>query len=92
VSDDRYEVMITGPAARAIAEVLPEAIAAAVIDFVTGPLLDSPRRVGVPLRNELEGVWSARRGAYRVLCRIDDEAREVVVLRVGHRRDVYRPS
>jgi mRNA-degrading endonuclease RelE of RelBE toxin-antitoxin system len=92
VSADRYDVVITGPAARAIGEVLPEAIAAAVIDFVTGPLLDSPRRVGVPLRNELEGVWSARRGAYRVLHRIDDEAREVVVLRVGHRHDVYRPS
>ena len=91
MSADRYDVVITG-AARAIGEVLPEAIAAAVIDFVTGPLLDNPRRVGVPLRNELEDVWSARRGAYRVLYRIDDEAREVVVLRVGHRRDVYRPS
>jgi mRNA-degrading endonuclease RelE of RelBE toxin-antitoxin system len=68
-----------------------EAIAVAVIEFVTGPMLDNPRRVGVPLRNELEGVWSARRGAYRVLYRIDEEAREVIVLRVGHRRDVYRP-
>jgi mRNA-degrading endonuclease RelE of RelBE toxin-antitoxin system len=92
VTGGRYEVVVTGPAARAIAEQLPEAIAVAVIDFVTGPMLDNPHRVGVPLRNELEGVWSARRGPYRVLYRIDEEAREVVVLRVGHRRDVYRPS
>ena len=88
----RYEIVVTAPAARAIRERLPEAVAFAVIDFITGPLLDSPRRVGAPLRDELEGVWSARRGTYRVLYRIDEQTREVVVLRVAHRRDVYRPD
>lgn len=83
---------MTAPAARAIHETLPEAIAFAVIDFITGPLLDNPKRVGAPLRNELEGVWSARRGAYRVLYRIDEDANEIIVLRVGHRGDVYRPG
>lgn len=92
MSADRYRVVVTAPAARAIRETLPEAVAFAVIDFVTGLLLEDPRRVGVPLRDELEGVWSARRGTYRVLYRIDDERREVIVLRVGHRRDVYRPT
>jgi mRNA-degrading endonuclease RelE of RelBE toxin-antitoxin system len=53
--------------------VLPEALAFAVIDFITGPLLDSPRRVVAPLRYELEGVWSARRGTYRILYRIDED-------------------
>ena len=37
------------------------------------------------------GVWSARRGTYRVLYRVCDESREVIVLRVEHRRDAYRP-
>jgi mRNA interferase RelE/StbE len=92
VSADRYQVVVTAPAARAIRETLPEAVAFAVIDFVTGVLLEDPRRVGVPLRDELEGVWSARRGTYRVLYRIDDERREVIILRVGHRRDIYRPA
>jgi len=92
VSAERYEIVVTAPAARAIREVLPEAVAFAVIDFMTGPLLDSPRRVGAPLRDELEGVWSARRGTYRVLYRIDDDRHEVIVLRVGHRGDVYRPG
>lgn len=87
---DRYEIVVTGPAARAIAERLPEAVARAVIDFITGPLLDNPRRVGAPLREELEGVWSARRGTYRILYRINDDTREVIVLRVAHRSDVYR--
>ncbi|MDH3259791.1 MAG: type II toxin-antitoxin system RelE/ParE family toxin [Acidimicrobiia bacterium] len=88
----RYEIVVTAPAARTIRESLPEAVAFAVIDLITGPLLDNPRRIGAPLRDELAGVWSARRGTYRVLYRIDDDRREVIVLRIGHRRDVYRPD
>lgn len=91
MSDARYELVVTAPAARAIRETLPEAVAFAVIDFITGALLDNPKRVRSPLRGELEGVWSARRGTYRVLYRVDDQNREVIVLRVGHRRDIYRP-
>ena len=90
MTEARYEVVVTAPAARAIRETLPEAVAFAVIEFITGPLLDNTRRVGAPLRNELEGVWSARRGTYRILYRIDDDRREVIVLRVGRRRDIYR--
>ena len=90
MSGDRYEIVVAAPAARAISDTLPEAVAAAVIEFITGPLLDNPRRVGAPLRAELEGVWSARRGTYRVLYRIEEENRQVIVLRIGHRRDVYR--
>jgi mRNA interferase RelE/StbE len=91
VNDARYELVVTAPAVRAIREKLPEAVALAVIDFITGPLLDNPKRVGAPLRGELEGVWSARRGTYRVLYRVDEDNREVIVLRVGHRRDIYHP-
>jgi mRNA-degrading endonuclease RelE of RelBE toxin-antitoxin system len=63
-----------------------------VIGFITGPLLENPRRVGAALRKELKGIWSARRGAYRILCRIDEERREVIILRVGYRSDIYRPE
>lgn len=90
MTNAHYDIVVTAPAARAIRERLPEAVAFAVIDFITGPLLDNPHRVGAPLRDELEGIWSARRGTYRVLYRIDDRSREVVVLRVAHRREVYR--
>ena len=89
MTEPRYEIVVTAPATLAIRETLPEAVAFAVIDFITGPLLESPRRMGAALRNELEGIWSARRGTYRILYRIDDERREVIVLRVGHRRDVH---
>lgn len=91
MSDDDYELVVAAPAARSIAEELPEAVAAAVIEFVTGPLVRDPHRVGRKLRNELAGLMSARRGTYRVLYRVDDVRREVIVLRVDHRRDVYRP-
>lgn len=90
MSEAGYELVVAAPAARAIRETLPEAVAFAIIDFITGALLDNPKRVGAPLRGELEGIWSARRGTYRVLYRIDEDNREVIVLRVGHRQNIYR--
>ena len=85
-----YELVVARPAARAIAEDLPEAVAGAVIEFITGPLLLEPKRVGRELRNELVGIHSARRGTYRILYRINDDERTVTVIRIDHRRDVYR--
>ena len=87
---DRYELVVARPAARAIAEQLPEAVSAAIIEFITGALIENPQRVEGALRNELTGIHSARRGTYRVLYRIDEVAREVIVLRIDHRSDVYR--
>ena len=86
-----YDIVLTPPARRAIETKLPEAVAAAVIDFLTSALIANPQRVGKPLRDNLAGIWSARRGTYRVLYRINDDRHEIVVLRVEHRRDVYRP-
>lgn len=54
-------------------------------------LCENPRRVDHPLQRELAGLCSARRGAYRVVYEIDDEEHLVVVLRIDHRSDVYRP-
>ena len=85
-----YDPVVAGPASRAIGEELPESVAAAVIDFITGSLLDNPQRVGRELRNELAGIHSARRGTFRILYRINEEQHEVTILRVDHRRDVYR--
>ncbi len=56
-----------------------------------GPLAETPRRVGKPLVGELDGLWSARRGDYRVVYEIDKDADVVIVHRVQQRRDVYRP-
>ncbi len=91
ISGQDYEIVLTPPARRALTDALPEAVAAAAIEFLTGALVQQPYRVGKPLRQDLAGVWSARRGTYRVLYRIRDDLREVVVLRIEHRRDAYRP-
>ena len=90
-SESDYELVLTPPAQQALTGKLPEAVAAAVIEFLTTSLVQRPRRVGKPLRDDLAGVWSARRGTYRVLYRIRDDLHEVIVLRIEHRRDVYRP-
>ena len=86
-----YELVLTPPARRALTGKLPEAVAAAVIEFLTTALVQQPARAGKPLRDDLAGIWSARRGTYRVLYRIREDPREVIVLRIEHRRDAYRP-
>lgn len=55
-----------------------------------GDLSEAPRRSGHPLRHQLTGLWSARRGSYRVVYEVDEEAAVVFVLRIDHRSDVYR--
>ena len=70
---------------------LPHKAAAAVVEFLLGPLSEAPKRVGHPLQRELEGLWSARRGPYRVIYEIDESKRQVRVLHIDHRADVYKP-
>lgn len=84
-----YELKVAPSVARTLAR-LPEFAATAVVEFITGPLVENPQRVGRPLHLELAGFHSARRGAYRVVYRIDDAEKCVRVVRVDHRADVYR--
>ncbi|HTK64264.1 MAG TPA: type II toxin-antitoxin system RelE/ParE family toxin [Pseudonocardia sp.] len=89
---DRYELAIAPPARRASADRLPADVAAAAVEFITGPLLDNPRRLGKPLRDELAGIRSARLGRdWRVLYEIDEIRRLVIVLDVRSRAAAYRP-
>lgn len=48
-----------------------------------------PRRFGKPLRRNLAGLWRYRIEDYRLICRLEEYRVVVVVLQVGHRRDVY---
>jgi mRNA-degrading endonuclease RelE of RelBE toxin-antitoxin system len=57
---------------------LPPRVLPAVVEFMYGPLAREPKRVGKPLVGELAGLWSARRGTFRVLYEVRDQ--EVVVL------------
>jgi mRNA interferase RelE/StbE len=85
-----YRLRTTPTVRRALAETLPESVAAAAYEFTVGPLLSQPHRVGKRLLPPLGDRFSARRGTYRIIYRIDDGARVVTVVDVGHHRDIYR--
>ncbi len=53
-------------------------------------VLDDPRSLGSALTGELGGLWRWRIGDYRVVARIEDERITILVVRIGHRREVYR--
>jgi mRNA interferase RelE/StbE len=90
VTAGRFELVISPTARRQLTESLPESVAFAAYDFLIGPLLENPHRVGKRLRPPLEDRHSARRGTYRVIYRIDDEQRRVTVVGVVRRSDAYR--
>ncbi len=50
---------------------------------------DDPRRFGKGLKSDLAGLWRYRVGDFRILCQIRDEEMVVLVVAVGHRRDIY---
>jgi mRNA interferase RelE/StbE len=89
---DPYELGTAPPARRALTDRLPPEVAAAAAEFITGPLLANPQRVGQPLGEELTGIYSARLGrSWRVLYEIDDTLHAVIVLDIRPRSVAYRP-
>ncbi|MFT4011341.1 MAG: type II toxin-antitoxin system RelE/ParE family toxin [Nocardioidaceae bacterium] len=86
-----YRVTLAPAARRALDHQLPEAVAAACYEFILGALADDPYRVGKRLDSPMDGVYSARRGEFRVLYVIDQGAVRVLVVGIQHRRDAYRP-
>jgi len=91
VRAQHYELVIAPTARRQLTEQLPEPVAFAAYEFIIGPLLENPQRVGKRLRPPLDDRHSARRGTYRVIYRIDDTRRLVTVVGVVPRPDAYRP-
>ncbi len=53
-------------------------------------VLEDPRQLGQPLKGPLVALWRYRVGDYRVVCELRDEVLVVLVLRIGHRKAVYR--
>jgi len=64
-------------------------VAAAILEFLTGPLVENPRKAGKPLSGPLAGYHSSRRGSYRVVYSVTDDPGVITVVRIDHRRDVY---
>lgn len=85
-----YQVRLAGSARRDLRSVPPK-MASAIVEFVFGDLARSPSRVGKPLERDLDGLWGARRGPYRIIYEIRGDPPVVLVIHVDHRADVYRP-
>jgi mRNA interferase RelE/StbE len=90
-AQSRYEIRLQPAARRAIAQGLPESVAAAVLEFCQNALAVNPQRVGKPLFGPLAGCHGARRGTYRLAYRIDESTHTGHVLDIDHRSDIYRP-
>ena len=84
-----WDLQVAASAERTLTR-LPEGVAAAIVEFMVGPLCEEPQRVGKQLQRELAGYRSARRGAYRIVYRLDEGTLTVRVVRIEHRSDVYR--
>ena len=71
---------------------LDRAVAARIVRTLETRIaaLDDPRSLGAPLKGEHDGYWRWRIGDYRVVARIEDERIVILVVRVAHRREVYR--
>lgn len=90
MSDDRFELVISPTARRQLTDSLPESVAFAAYEFISGPLLENPLRVGKRLGPPLADRHSARRGTYRIIHRIDELRHTVTVVGVAHRKDAHR--
>ena len=85
-----YAVRFCHSARRALTVDLPETVATAAFEFITGALAENPRRLGKQLHEPLYPLYSARRGEYRVTYRIEDGELLIDTISVVHRRDAYR--
>jgi mRNA-degrading endonuclease RelE of RelBE toxin-antitoxin system len=85
-----YRAALTGSALRSL-QAVPPRVAEPLVAFLFGGLAADPRRRGKPLQRELEGLWAARRGDFRIVYRLDEDTKTMHVLKIAHRGDVYRP-
>ncbi|PZS15548.1 MAG: type II toxin-antitoxin system RelE/ParE family toxin [Pseudonocardiales bacterium] len=82
-----YDVQFSGPARRALHNITPRVVKA-IIEFAFGDLAREPHRIGKALERELAGLFGARRGPYRLLYRIGDEAQRFYIVHLDHRDDI----
>ena len=60
-----------------------------IVAYLDERIATDPRRFGKGLKADLAGLWRYRVGDYRILCQIKDRELLVLVVAVGHRKDIY---
>jgi mRNA interferase RelE/StbE len=90
-TNSRWRIEINRTAERQIKK-LDRSVQRTIIRFLKERLilLDNPRQLGKPLRGEKGELWRYRVGDYRLVCDIRDEKLTVLLVQVGHRKEVYR--
>ena len=84
-----YRVRIKPSAVRELEAIEPRTLRRRIVARITA-LADDPRPPGVEKLAGGGSRWRLRQGAYRILYEIDDAERRLMIVRIGHRRDVYR--
>ena len=85
-----YTVALSGQARRNVRENLPLEVALAAMETIEGSIAVNPYRAGKPLEEPFDGYYSAWRGTYRIIYRIDEAKHHVEIHSIRHRRDAYR--
>jgi mRNA interferase RelE/StbE len=85
-----YTVLLSRQARRNLSENLPVDVAIAATETIERAIAVNPARIGKPLDEPFDGYYSARRGTYRIIYRIDEAKRVVEIHSIRHRRDAYR--
>jgi mRNA interferase RelE/StbE len=80
------------PAAQREFDRLDKTVARRIFKFLYERVgrLDNPRKIGERLQGTLSEFWKYRVGDYRLICTLEDDRLLVLVLRIGHRREIYR--
>jgi len=87
----QYKVEYTAKAVKELKK-LDKPTRALIFGWIEKNLVDcdNPRRHGKPLSANRQGQWRYRIGDYRLLAEIEDEKITILVLTVGHRREIYQ--
>ena len=86
-----YRLLIKPSAAREIEAVGQKKDRQRIVEAI-GSLSGDPRPAGSEKLAGIEGRYRVRRGNFRVVYAVDDTARTVEIVKVGHRREIYRRS
>jgi len=84
-----WKIEMTGEAEKELARI-DKSAAKRIIRYLRERVSVDPRASGKSLRGDLSGLWRYRVGDYRLICELFDEKVSVLVIRIGHRKDVYR--
>lgn len=86
-----FEIRLSNEAKRDLKKLHP-LIQHKIITFLQEQIkrLDNPRMIGKNLRGKLKNYWRYRVGDYRIICEIRDNEILIVVINIGHRKDVYK--